>query len=139
MDKKYEIIEHTADIGIRAFGRDLKELFINSAQGMFAVIADLGKVKIKKSIEIECKANNVEELLVSWLGELLYHFNVDEILLREFIVAEFDDNYLKAEAKGEKFEPTRHSLKSEIKGITYHNLKIEKKNELWQAEVIFDV
>lgn len=139
MDKKYEIIEHTADIGIRAFGGDLKELFINSAQGMFAIIADLDKVEIKKSIEIECRANNVEELLVNWLGELLYRFNVDEILLREFSITELNDNYLKGEAKGEKFDRARHSLKSEIKGITYHNLKIEKKDNFWQAEVIFDV
>ncbi len=137
--KKYEIIEHTADIGIRVFGGDLKELFVNSAEGMFAIIADLDKVEIKKSIEIECKAANIEELLVSWLGELLYHFNVDEILLREFTLAKLDNSYLKGRAKGEKFDTARHSLKSEIKGITYHNLKVEKKDDLWQAEVIFDV
>ena len=137
--KKYEIIEHTADIGIRAFGGDLRELFVNSAQGMFAIIADLDKVEVKKSLKIECKAESAEELLVSWLGELLYHFNVDEILGKEFTIIKLDNNYLEGEIGGDKFDSTKHSLKNEIKGVTYHNLKIEKKDDLWQVEVIFDV
>ncbi|MCK4859825.1 MAG: archease [Candidatus Omnitrophica bacterium] len=138
-EKGYQFIEHTADIGVKAFGDDLKELFINSAGGMFAIIVDLSKVELKESIEIECEANNIEELLVDWLGELLYHFNTKEFLAKEFEIRQLEKNCLKAKVKGEKFDVKRHFLKSEIKGVTYHNLKVEKKNNFWQTEVIFDV
>lgn len=70
--KKFEVIEHTADMGIKAYGKDLSELFTNAAYGMASLITDLDKVNPKHIENITLKAENKEELLVSWLNEIIY-------------------------------------------------------------------
>ena len=137
--KKYEIIDHTADIGLRAFGKDLGELFENSASGMFEIIADLKNVKPKTHLTIEVGALNREELLVNWLRELLYQYNTQEILFKKFEIEKITDNRINAKAWGEKLDSQRHNLKTEIKAVTYYDLKIKKEEEGWSSQVIFDI
>lgn len=137
--KKYEIIDHTADVGLRAFGGDLKELFKNFALGMFGIITNLDDIKPKTSLTIEAGAVTQEELLVDWLRELLYQYNTQEILFKNFEIEKMTDNRISAKAWGEKFDCRRHNLKTEIKAVTYHGLKIEKVQDHWQGEVIFDI
>lgn len=137
--KQYEIIDHTADIGLRAYGKDLKQLFINVARGMFDILAELKNVQAKDNIKIKLEAPNIEELFLSWLGELLYQYNGRGIIFKEFSIDELSDNSISAEARGEKLDLKRHRLKREIKAVTYHQLKVQKVKDLWQGEVIFDV
>ncbi len=137
--KKYEIIDHTADIGLRARGGDLKELFVNAAYGMFTILADLKNVQAKKSLKIRLQAPNVEELFLSWLSELLYQYTSKEIIFKEFSIEKLSEKRISAEARGEKLDLRRHKLKTEIKAVTYHELKVRKVKDIWQGEVIFDV
>ena len=155
--KKYELIDHTADIGLRAYGKDLKQLFENAASGMFAILADLKNVRAEKTVPLKLEAPNLEELFLSWLSELLYQHNGKGMMFKEFSVDELGEEAIAAKAKGEKLNLKRHRLKTEIKAVTYHGLKVEKvkkkgqsrlrqlsgaTNEagyIWQAEVIFDV
>ncbi|RKY38619.1 MAG: archease [Candidatus Omnitrophota bacterium] len=135
----YELLEHTADIGLRVRGKDIEEIFIYAAEGMFAIIAGTEGIETREEIKIECEAEDIEELLVNWLSELLYCFNVKRILGKEFFIEKLEENRVKGGVKGEEFDEERHLLLNEIKGVTYHNLRIEKKGEMWEAEVIFDV
>ena len=139
MSRRYELIEHTADIGIKAYGKDLKELFANAAGGMFEILADLKNVRIKESLKIELKAPNVEELFLSWLSELLYQYNSKKIIFKEFLIDKLTENLLSAEAKGEKLDLRWHRLKAEIKAVTYHELRVEKIKNHWQGRMIFDI
>jgi len=137
--KRYELIDHTADIGLRAYGKDLKQLFANAAYGMFEILADLKNVRAKETQKIEMKAPNIEELFLSWLSELLYQYNSKEIVFKEFLIDKLDERSISAQARGEKVDLKRHRLKTEIKAVTYHELKVRKVKDIWQAEVIFDV
>ena len=139
MKSKYEIIEHTADVGLRVFGESLEELFINAGCGLFELIAESGKVEEKDSVNFELKAGGKEELLVGWLSELHFRFEVESLLFKRFKISEISEKFLSAIAYGEKFDPRRHELKTEIKGVTYHGLKVESNPDEWLAEVIFDV
>ena len=137
--KRYEIIDHTADIGLRAYGKDLKQLFTNAACGMFGILADLKNVRPKESLEIKLKAPNIEELFLSWLGELLYQYNSKGIIFKEVLIDKLNERSVSAQARGEKLDLKRHRLKTEIKAATYHELKVQKVKDTWQGEVIFDV
>ncbi|UCB57319.1 MAG: archease [Candidatus Omnitrophota bacterium] len=137
--KQYEIIDHTADIGLRAYGKDLKQLFINVARGMFDILAELKNVQAKDKAEIKLEAPNIEELFLSWLRELLYQYNSRGIIFKEFLIDKLSDNSISASAGGEKVDLKRHRLKTEIKAVTYHQLKVQKVKGVWQGEVIFDV
>ncbi|MBL7084840.1 MAG: archease [Candidatus Omnitrophica bacterium] len=137
--KRYEIIDHTADIGLRVRGKDLKELFANAAYGMFDIQADLKDVRAKKSVNIKLKAPNIEELFLSWLSELLYQYNSKKIIFKEFSIDKLTQKEISARVQGEKLDLCRHTLKTEIKAATYHQLKVQKLKGKWQGEVIFDV
>ncbi|OGW85858.1 MAG: hypothetical protein A2987_04895 [Omnitrophica bacterium RIFCSPLOWO2_01_FULL_45_10] len=137
--KRYEQFPHTADIGVRAFGRDLKELFENAAFAMFDVIADLEGLKSSIEEKFELKAESYEELLVAWLDELLYNFYTKQIIFSEFKVDEIAENRIKARAFGRSVGANRNRLKTEIKAATYHNLEIKKKDSGYEVEIVFDV
>lgn len=136
---RYEIIPHTADIGIKAYGEDLKQLFKNAAYGMFDIIADLDGLTSSVTQTIEVKAANQEELLVAWLGELLYNFYTKQIIFFDFQIDEIDNTHIKAKAFGRHVGENRNRLKTEIKAVTYHELKIEEKENKFTATIIFDV
>ena len=135
--KKYKLIEHTADIGLIAYGNNLAETFGNAANGMFSLISDLDKIRESETRCLEISSNDLEGLLFEWLNRLLYYFDVDLLLFRRFEISMLPENRLKAKCFGEKYDPSHHRLKMGVKSATYHMLKVDtSKNEV---RVIFDV
>ena len=141
--KQYEYLEHTADIKFLAYGNTLEEVFENAALAMFNVMIDTGKVSGETAREISLKSPDLEYLLVDWLSELLYLFEVDEIVFRKFQVKEIRDEgneySITARASGEKFYPESHPFETEIKAVTYNQLEIEKTADGWKAQVVVDI
>ncbi|MCI2424672.1 archease [Candidatus Acetothermia bacterium] len=134
----FEFIDHTADIGIIAYGNSVEEVFVNAAYGMFSLIADLEKVAELKSHEVIAEALEQDELLVTWLNELLYLFDAEGLIFSRFEIVNLRQQYLRAMAYGEKVDPSRHNLKTHIKAATYHQLKLETKND-FKARIILDL
>ena len=140
--KPFEIIDHTADIGIRAYGKDLKELFSNAAAGTASIIAQIQAVHKKESRYIEITAYDLEELLVGWLNEIVYLFSAHKFLTSGVSIEYIDNKLLKGYVYGECYDAKRHTLQEEIKSTTYHMINIKKPestDDLWTLEVIFDV
>ena len=137
--KPFEIIEHTADIGIVAYGADIKQVFANAALGLFNLMADLDNLKEGVKREIELSAEDVEILLVEWLNELIYISEVEHVIFKRFEIVELSNTRLKATCFGEKIKAGQHRLKREIKAATYHMLKLNKENGRYQVRIIFDI
>ncbi|MBU1062420.1 MAG: archease [Candidatus Omnitrophica bacterium] len=143
--KPYEIIEHTADVGLKVNGASLEELFENAAKGMFEIIAGeafhhSSKVSESRQIQIKKAVNGSEELLVEWLSELLYIFNREEILFRKFKILRLDNSSeILGAASGQKINFSQTTLHTEIKACTFHGLKIEKNKSGFTCNIIFDV
>ena len=98
--KRFELIEHTADIGIKACGKTLAGAFANAAYGMFSIIAELDNVREIESRRVEVNADDIEGLLFEWLNGLLYYFDVETLLFRKFDIIEFGDTRLAADCHG---------------------------------------
>jgi SHS2 domain-containing protein len=135
--KRFQFIEHTADIGLIAYGQSLSEAFANAACGLFSIIAELKTVKEIESRQLELNEEDSEALLFEWLNRLIYLFDVEMLLLKRFDIRDFDGRGLKAICYGEKYDPSRHQLKTGVKSATYHMLKIDRGKN--QVRVIFDV
>lgn len=137
--RNYELIEHTADIGVRVKGADLKGLFKNAALAMFDIIAEprTKNQEPRTKYVIKQQAENIEELFINWLNELLSLSATKELIFSDFKIEKLDKNNLEAQATGEDIG--NYKVNTEIKAATYHRLKIEETNAGWQAEVIFDV
>jgi len=133
--RRYEEVEHTADAAIRAYGRDLPELFANAAYGMFDLLADMQKLHPTIEREVSLEASDLEALLVDWLGELLYLREVHGEVYKEFEITTLSPTKLRAVAKGGK----RFAPRMNIKAVTYHDLKIEKTEEGYVTTIVFDV
>jgi SHS2 domain-containing protein len=139
MPKAYRTFNHTADIGLQAYGSDLPEAFTSAARGMFSIITDLRRVGCGTRQEVEVTASDQEALLVEWLNELLFRFDSEQMLFKQFIIKEFTDTKLKAVCCGEKADRRRHLLKCGIKAATYHMLKIGPGKAGYRIKIILDI
>jgi SHS2 domain-containing protein len=135
--KRFELIEHTSDTGLAAYGKNLGEAFANAAYGMFSIIAELDVVKEAEMRRVEINEEDAESLLFEWLNSLLYYFDVEMLLFRRFDIMEFGEDRLVAECHGEKYDPSRHHLKTGVKSATYYMIKVDREKN--RVQVIFDV
>lgn len=135
--KRFELIEHTADTGLVAYGETLGEAYANAAFGLFSIIADLDNVRETESRRVTVSGPDLEGLLFEWLNELIYIFDVEAILFRRFDITEFGEGRLEAECYGEKYDPQRHNLKTGVKSATYHMMEVDAEKKM--VQVIFDV
>ncbi len=137
--KTYELVDHTADVGIKAYGKTLSEAFENAAKGMFDIITDSSEIENIGQYNIELEAPDLEQLLVDWLSELLF-LNSAKNIVFGFFKVELDDkkNKLSAKVFGEKFDISKHKAGAEIKAVTYHMLEVKKKKP-FRVQVLFDI
>jgi len=137
--KRFEILDHTADIGIIVYGEDLKALFENAGKAFFHLITDLRKVRRRIERKIIIEGESLDRLMVDWLNELLYLHDVENLLFKEFRVNSVGEEGLKAIAKGEFFQEGVHAIKTEVKAVTYHRIEVQQEKGRWRAQVIFDL
>jgi SHS2 domain-containing protein len=137
---KYKVIDHPSDIGIEAFGKDLTELFENSAFGMMDMMFDLKYLHpqeyiLSKQFDVHVSADNLESLLIAWLSELLYISDANKIQFSVFNINKMTNNKLDAKVLGDKIL----KINRFIKAATYNQLEIKKEKDNWKARIIFDV
>ncbi|MBM4401556.1 MAG: archease [Crenarchaeota archaeon] len=145
MDKarKFEFLEHTADVYIAAHGTTLEEAYENAVLAMFEVITDTDKVSpdIEDSVEVE--AEDEYALLYSWLEALLVKFETENMLYSKFKISslqETSDGFrIKAIVWGEKFNAEKHTQKVAVKAVTYHRMEIIKEIDKVTLEFILDI
>ena len=136
---KFEYLEHTGDLGFRAFGKNLPDLFRHAAEALFQVITDPATVRSAESRSITVKATSLDELLISWLNEFLYLFDTQGLLFRDFDFIFLNEQALEATARGERYDQSRHPIKTTVKSATYHQLQIRQADGIWEAQVILDL
>ena len=137
--KTYEYIDHTADVGIKAYGKTLSEAFQNAAKGMFNIITDNSEIENIGQYDITLSADDLEQLLVDWLSELLYLHSTKNLVFGFFKI-ELDEKNKKLSAKifGEKLNMSKHKAGAEIKAVTYHMLEVKNKKPYY-VKVLFDI
>ncbi len=159
MSPRYEVLEHTADVGLRAFGETLEETFSVMAKGMVnLIVSSDSHVSCKEERLVEVEGYDLESLMVSWLSELLFQIysegflpaTVQSMRIQEHknSITDSCEYSISATISGEIFRPKTHQLILEVKGVTYHLLKVERLHEprkeldceaKWWAQVILDI
>jgi SHS2 domain-containing protein len=138
--KRFEIIEHTADTGLRVFGSTLEALFENAGLGlMTALVQDLDTMTPTSSTEVTLEAPDDADLLVDWLNDRLFRFDAREEIHAWATVERVEDGRLVASSGYRKVDWEQDQFHAEIKSATYHGLRLERQGDLWVAEVIFDL
>ena len=136
----YEIIEHTADIGIRAWGRDPRELFTHMAQGMFSLVVPPEAVREAQALEVRASAQGWEALLMVWLKDLLYLRDTRHFIGKRFEIRRLSEDRVEATVWGEPLDLQRHPVDKELKAVTYCEYRVRQESDCtWRAQVIFDI
>lgn len=150
----YEYLGHPADVGFLARGKTLEELFAAAAQAMVAYGWELERVKARAAVEIRARAATLEDLLYSWLSEVLFLADAERWVFKSFLVREVKSSpgpppleeaqgkavwEVRATARGERFVKSRHRARTYIKAVTYHQLAVTQARQGWQATVYLDV
>ena len=135
----FEILEHTADIGFRATAATLPELFEAAAEALVAIVLNPSEISPRETIELAAQGESNESLLVNWLSEVLYWLDGERFAVCGFKIYELGRGRIAGGAKGEPRDAARHQPRLIVKGVTYHQLKIEQTAEGWSSEVYLDV
>ena len=139
-ERKFTIIDHTADIGLRVRGETLERLFENAAEAMLKIMVDVKDVSPMETIPIRLDGRDLEDLLVRWLGEVLYWFEGEQKVTVRARIVSLTYGHLEAILDTIPYSPEDHQVFCEIKAVTYHQISIIRKHhDLWEANVIFDV
>ena len=136
---KYRIIEHTADFGIHVYGRDINRLFANASHVLFDLITDARILEGKVEDTIRISGDDWPDLMVNWLRELLCLWTVGDRLVKDVDITNLSEYSLQAIATGDPYDQCRHSIKEEIKAVTYHQTDVHHGPSGWEARIIFDV
>jgi SHS2 domain-containing protein len=137
--KPYEVFEHTADVGLHAYGNTLPELFIHAAQGMESLMVSPEQVRLLVSREITAEGHDVVSLLIAWMSELIFLFDTEFLIFRAFEIDSLSEISLKGRASGEPYDAQRHDMSSAIKAVTWHEAAVERIAEGYKARIIFDI
>ena len=139
----YRFLEHTTDAFVEAWGRNIEEAFSTAGEALFDTMLNLASVRPSSKEEITVEGHDELELLYNWLESLLLKLEIDGQAYSKFHldpISRSEHNLtLHATVSGERFDRKKHGSKTEVKGVTYHLMKIEKKDELVVVRFILDL
>lgn len=141
--KKFEWVDHPADVGFRAYGESLEEAFENAALAITELMVDSDRIEPEEEVSVEIQSEDLEALLFDWLDHFLYLQGAKGFISSEFEVEEISgengEYRLKGIARGEKYSLQKHGPGSEVKAITYHMMEINQRPDRSSVRVVVDV
>src|ERR1051325_4374882 len=115
--KNYRITKHQSELAVRV----------------------VGKIECTESIPLEVEGTDRDDLMVNWVRELLYLYQGSGYLLKEFLIREVKDTFVKADVRGEKIDPDRHEVQQEIAAVASHKSRMQQTGSQWTAHLIFEI
>jgi SHS2 domain-containing protein len=137
--KPYRLIAHTADLGLEIWGKDLSDLFAQAGWSFFDIMIEARGIELRQERRMNVEAPDREALLVAWLGELLYVFETEHLVFGRFLIQTLTSQTLSVIGWGEYFDPEKYQIKTVVKAVTYHQLRVWEVKGFWRARVIFDL
>lgn len=135
----FMMLNHTADLGIVVRGKDVNNLFEDAALAMMQTVVNIRGAVKTKTIRIAIDGQDLAELMVRWLGEILYLFEGEKEVVTVIKIGSVSPTHLDATLESVPFDPALHEILCEIKAVTYHQIEVAKKGDHWEARVFFDV
>ena len=135
----YELMDHTADLGIRVRGNDLIDLFENGGRALLNLMVRVRSRGKSVPLSLKVEGNDLPDLMVRWLSEILYLFEGEKVLATSIKINSLSSTGLEATLRTSPYDPRIHEIIREIKAVTYHGIEVIEKKGLWEASIIFDL
>ena len=137
--ERFEILEHAADVGFRAFGPSLAELFANAGLALESIAMDIDAVEPRQEYPLSAEGEDRESLLINWLNEIVYYMDGRRVVMCRFEITEITGTSVRGAGWGEPRDRRRHPVRIVVKAATYHQLRIAEEDGRWVAEVFLDI
>jgi SHS2 domain-containing protein len=139
--KPFELLDHTADLKIRAYGKTIEEAFGNSALGMYSYITDVARIKTKKNIDVKISSKQMRSLLYDFLEQLLFLTDTENLIfgkIEKMKISKTKEGFsLSCVASGDSFE--KYETHGDIKSITYSEMDIDEKSVIKCVQFVVDI
>lgn len=144
VSKKFTFLDHMADVYVEVYGDTLEELFENAATAMFEVMTDTSRVSHRVVRSVSTEGFDLESLLYRWLEEWLIIRDSENMLFSKFKVYKLtkiseDQFIIEGQGWGEKFNPSIHEVRTEVKAVTYHMMEVKQEEGKWIARFLLDI
>ncbi len=139
MRQGFELVDHTADVGLRLWAPTVEGVFEEAGKAVFSLICDPLTVEQTEVTDVRVEADDRELLLAAWVNELIFQFEAKRALFADFELKELDETHLVARVSGERLDPARHAVCGGVKAATLHELAVREGAEGWEGFVILDV
>ncbi len=138
-NSEYTVLDHTADLGILVQGSNIQDLFRKAALAMTQIMVSGNSVEKRNSLRLTLEGEDPEELMVHWLGEILYLFHGEKEVVVQIEINSISTLHLNATLATVPYNRDRHEILCEIKAVTFHQIEVTEKKGHWEAKVIFDL
>ncbi len=138
-DKKYRIVRRSSELSIRLTGDSLSQILSDAGVALFDLLVDMASVETRESVTLEVEGVDNDDLMVNWMRELLYEYQASGFVLKEFNIHEAGEFFVRAEARGEKFDPDRHEERETIGAVAERLSHLGKMGAQWTAQVGFEL
>jgi len=135
----YTVLDHTADLGMVVRAKTLEGLFEAAALSMIHIMLKVEKISSPIISPLSIEGQDLPDLMVRWLGEILYLFEAERLIIVDANVQNLSKHGLEATVFAIPFQPQVHEVFCEIKAVTYHQVEVKKNNSHWETRVIFDL
>ena len=138
-EKRYRVLRRSSELSVRLAGDSLPRVLADAGFALFDLLVDLDAVEARESVTVEAEGVDHDDLMVNWIRELLYEYQASGYVLKEFAIHEAGDFFVRAEARGEKFDPDRHEEREAIGAVDERSSHLGKMGDQWTAQVGFEL
>jgi len=135
----FEILEHTADMGLRVRAQSFEQLLSAAGEALANIVMDCFAARPLDAVEIAVQGEDRESLLVNFLSEVLFVLDGRRMAVSRVVVTAAGPTGASAAILGEAWDPRRHPVRRGVKAVTYHQLRVQRLNGGWIAEVYLDI
>lgn len=139
MTPDFTFLDHTADMGIKIRGKDLIDLYERAGKALIHLMFEIRSYEKSTPIRISISGHDLEDLMVRWLGEILYLFDGEGLVITSIDIESLSSSQLEAVLGTTPFNPLTHEVIRDIKAVTYHQIQVVHKGDLWETRIIFDL
>ena len=137
--KKYRVIRRSSELSLRLSGDSRAQVLADAGFALFDLLVDLTAVEARESVTLEVEGLDNDDLMINWMRELLYEYQASGFVLKEFEIREAGEFFVRAEARGEKYDPDRHEEREAIGAVDERLSHLGKMGSQWTAQVGFEL
>lgn len=139
MEVQYRILEHPADLGIEAWGKNVGEAFEHAVLALISTLVDPVSIDPRETKSLLLSANDYEGILVRLLSEVLYLYDGERFLTCRAEIRSLTPTTLEGQLAGETFDELKHTPKLDVKAITYHQISVREHSGGARVVVFLDI